>query len=306
MEHLSVLFQRYTFLGIGYTTLARWILVALAIFILVKSIRSLLQMESPSEIWAYLGFPGGGNEPLNHWENLVGRAKNADVVVNFPTVSRNHGTLVRDSDGNWLYNDLKSKGGSKVNGAEVTEPTPVKIGDTITLGGVDLMLLPVTAEEKRVNVRSRIREGRPVSPWTSLIALTIFQCITALQLVIALGADCPITVPVSFFALSGVMWGYFVVLRSFHRVGFEIETIAFFLSTLSLAITATSVPGAVIKQFLAICMGVALFLVLCWYLRDLTRTKKIRWLMVVFAVGLLLINILFGTTKYGAQNWISI
>lgn len=221
MERISEIFQNHTLLSMGYTTVVRWLLAALAVFILVKSIRSLLQVESPSEIWAYLGFPGGGNQPLTHWENLIGRAKSADVVVNFPSVSRSHGTLVRDSQGKWLYNDLKSKGGSKVNGVEVTEPTPIKIGDTLSLGGVKLLLLPVTAQEKRENVRTRIREGRPVSPWTSLIALTIFQGLAALQLVIALGADCPITVPLCFLALAGVMWVYFVALRATHRVGFE-------------------------------------------------------------------------------------
>ncbi len=306
MERISEIFQNHTLLSMGYTTVVRWLLAALAVFILVKSIRSLLQVESPSEIWAYLGFPGGGNQPLTHWENLIGRAKSADVVVNFPSVSRSHGTLVRDSQGKWLYNDLKSKGGSKVNGVEVTEPTPIKIGDTLSLGGVKLLLLPVTAQEKRENVRTRIREGRPVSPWTSLIALTIFQGLAALQLVIALGADCPITVPLCFLALAGVMWVYFVALRATHRVGFEMETIAFFLSTLSLAVTATAAPGLVFKQFIAICLGIGLFLVLCWYLQDLNRTKKIRWLMVALGVFLLLFNIIFGTTKYGAQNWVSL
>lgn len=306
MEGISRLFQEHAFLAMGYTTVVRWLLAILAVFILVKSIRSLLQVESPSEIWAYLGFPGGGSQPLKHWENLIGRAKSSDVVINFPSVSRSHGTLVRDSQGQWLYNDLKSKGGSKVNGIEVEEPTPIKMGDTLTLAGVDLMLLPVTAEEKRENVRTRIREGRPVSPWTSLIALTIFQVLTALQLVIALGEECPITVPFCFLALAGIMWLYFVVLRATHRVGFEMETIAFFLSTLSLAITATAAPNSVLKQFIAICLGIVLFLILCWYLQDLNRTKKIRWLMVALGVFLLLFNIIFGTTKYGAQNWVSL
>ena len=38
-------------------------------------------------------------------------------------------------------------------------------------------------------------------------------------------------------------------LRLFRCVGFEMETIAFFLSTLSLAVTASSAPGSLSKQF---------------------------------------------------------
>ena len=64
---------------------------------------------------------------------------------------------MRDAEGNWTYNDLGSKVGSKVNGVEVTGPTPVKIGDTLSLGGVNFMLLPVTVKEKRSNVKRRFQ-----------------------------------------------------------------------------------------------------------------------------------------------------
>ncbi len=74
---------------------------------------------------------------------------------------------------------------------------------------------------------------------------------------------------------------------------------------MSLSVTASSVPGELPKQFIAILLGIAIFLVLGWYLRDLDRAKKIRWLMLGLAVGLLLFNIVFGTTKYGAENWVS-
>ncbi|MEE0776116.1 MAG: FtsW/RodA/SpoVE family cell cycle protein [Bacillota bacterium] len=305
MAAIAGLVDAHPWIGTWYTFGVRWVLAFLAVFILLKSIRSLLQVESPSEIWAYLGFPNGSNEALTHWENILGRAASSDVVINFPSVSRNHGTLVRDAEGNWTYNDLGSKVGSKVNGVEVAGPTPVQIGDTLTLGGVDFMLLPVTVKEKRINVKRRFRLGRPVSPWSSLIALTVFQVMTALQLIIALGEECPISVPLSILGLAAVEWFYFLALRAFRRVGFEMETIAFFLSTLSLAVTASSNPDAVFKQLVAILLGIGLFLVLCWYLRDLDRAKKIRWPLIILSVILLLINIVFGTTKYGAQNWVS-
>ena len=84
------------------------------------------------------------------------------------------------------------------------------------------------------------------------------------------------------------------------------ETIAFFLSTLSLSITASSAQSSLFKQFLAILLGLALFLVLGLFLRDLSRVQKNRWLMAAAAIGLLGITLVIGNSKYGAVNWISI
>jgi cell division protein FtsW (lipid II flippase) len=89
-------------------------------------------------------------------------------------------------------------------------------------------------------------------------------------------------------------------------VGFELETIAFFLSTLSLAITASSAPSSLPKQFAAVLLGLILFLVLGIFLRDLERVQKTRWCMAAMAIGLLGITLLLGQAKYGAVNWISI
>ena len=102
------------------------------------------------------------------------------------------------------------------------------------------------------------------------------------------------------------MWGYFIVLRMSRCVGFEMETIAFFLSTLSLAVTASSAQGSLIKQLLAIILGLCLFLILGIFLRDLERVQKNRWRMAALAIGLLGVTLVLGNAKYGAVNWISI
>ena len=102
------------------------------------------------------------------------------------------------------------------------------------------------------------------------------------------------------------MWLYYAALRATRCVGFEMETIAFFLSTLSLSVTASSAPGSLFKQFLAVLLGLVLFLVLGLFLRDLSRVQKIRWLMAAGAIGLLGITLVLGNAKYGAVNWISI
>ncbi|MGN0712950.1 MAG: hypothetical protein ACI4LJ_04125, partial [Anaerovoracaceae bacterium] len=68
-----------------FTQLVRWVFVILAIYILARSIRSLLQTKNPAEVWAYLHLEtlvpqeDGQFEsqeisvPLTHWENVIGR-----------------------------------------------------------------------------------------------------------------------------------------------------------------------------------------------------------------------------------------
>lgn len=294
-----------TAVGPYYTAVVRWVFVLLAIFILVRSIRSLLQAKNPSEIWAYITGPDGSSTPLKHWENLIGRAPSADVVVNLKSVSRSHGTLVRDARGNWRYNDLHSKNGSYINGIRVKKSLPIRPGDVLTLGNADFTLLPVSYQEKQENIQKRRKKTRPVSPMPSLVALTVFQLLTVIQFKVAYGSECPSYIPVAFMGLCAVMWIYFFIVRACKRVAFEMETIAFFLSTLSLAVTAVD-SGGVIKQLFCIVMGVVLFFLLCWFLRDLNRSKNIRMIILVAACILLLINLIFGVAAHGAMNWIRI
>lgn len=294
-----------TSMGPYYTAMVRWVFVFLAIFILIRSIKSLLQVKNPSEIWAYIGGPDGSSTPLKHWENVIGRASSADIVVNLNSVSRNHGTLVRDARGNWRYNDLHSKNGSYINGVRVRKSTPLRPGDVLTLGGVNFTLLPVSLREKEENMKKRRRKSQPVSPWPSLIALTVFQLLAIAQFKAAFGEECPSSIPTALLGLCAVMWIYFILLRSFRRVAFEMETIAFFLSTLSLAVTAVH-TGNVMKQLICIIMGVVLFFLLCWFLRDLNRSKEVRMLILGVAVLLMLTTLLFGTELGGAKVWIRI
>ena len=289
-----------------FTTLVRFLFPILALMILIRTIHSLLTVPCLPEVWAYLTLPNGAQEPLTHWENILGRGGNSDVILNYPVVSRQHAALIRREDDTWTAYDLGSKGGVTVNGRAVADSAPVQYGDVIGLGGVETVLLPLSPEEKAQR-RQRRRAYRPVSPWLGLILLTVFQVLTAVQLTISEGANATAVIPLTFLLLTGVMWLYFLVLRACRQVGFEMETIAFFLSTLSLAVTASSNTGALLKQFLCVAMGLAGFLVLGIFLRDLDRAKKIRWLMAGAAMALAAVTLLPGVpTQYGAANWLTI
>ncbi|MBQ9180131.1 MAG: FtsW/RodA/SpoVE family cell cycle protein [Firmicutes bacterium] len=306
MEALATLFDSYPALATYYTTAARWIFVGLAVFILGKTALSLLARRNPSEIWAYLRLPDGSVRPLTHWENVIGRARSSDIVIDVMTVSRNHGTLSRDQYGNWRYNDLGSKGGSLINGRSVYQSTPVEMGDTITLGGADCILVPPSLKEKQENIKQRLRSTRGVLPWSPIIAITIFQIMTVMQLFASKGSKLPFTVLLSFLLLTIVMWAYCIFLRIMSNRAFEMEAIAFFLCTLSLAVVSTSEPESTFKQFIAIVIGIVIYTVMMFFIRNLERGVKIRNLLMIISVALLLFNVVFGEERNGATAWVSI
>lgn len=291
--------------GRWFTAAVRFVFPILALLILIRAIRSLLRMPHTPEVWGQLSLPNGAPVLLTHWENIIGRGRSADVCLNYPSVSRQHAALCRGEDNRWTLYDLGSKGGTAVNGEPVQESAPVKLGDTITLGGVPLVFLPQTVGEREATEKAR-RAERPAAVWPSFLWLTLFQILACGQLLVAAGEGASVDIPLSFLGLTAVMWLYYTALRACRCVGFEMETIAFFLSTLSLSVTASSAPSALPKQFLAILLGLTLFLVLGLFLRDLRRTQKIRWMMAVSAIGLLGLTLVAGQSKYGAVNWISI
>lgn len=307
IEIISGFLDNFPELGGMLTTINRWVFVMLAIYILLRAILSLLKSRNPSEIWAYMQDQDGNTTPISHWENVIGRSKSCDIVCDDPSVSRNHGTLMRNRDGSWTYTDLQSKNGSYINGERIHRSSAkVKVGDVLSIGACELTLFPISLEEQRNNTEYRKEKAVPLKAGNSFLALTLFQLLAAFQLIISLGEDCPVALPLCMIGLSAVMWTYYIFLRAMRRVGFEMEIIAFFLSTLSLAVTASAEPSAVLKQLIAIILGLMLFFGLCWFLRDLNRAKSIRVFMVVCAVGLLAVNLVFGTSSFGAQNWISI
>jgi len=291
-----------------YTAFARWVFIALAIFIVVKSIMSLLKGKNPSEVWAYFHMGDMENLPLTHWENVIGREKNCDIRLEDPSVSRNHGILTRNEGGDWKYQDLGSMNGAVLNGEKIPPggSVSVKPGDSLTLGLTECTIFPISIEEKRNNILLRKEDTILLSPWPSLLAITIFQMMTMIQLKFALGKDYVPTITVAFIGICLAMWIYVIALRSMKRKGFEMETIAFFLSTLSLAVTASKYPEAVFKQFAAVILGLMLFIMMCAYLRDLDRAKSIRKYMYIGAAALLIFNLAFSTTKYGAANWVQL
>ena len=275
----------------------------LALGILIRCAVSLLTFRPEPEVWAWLTTPDGAHIPVTHWESLVGRGAGCDVQLGYPTVSRTHAVLTRYDDGSWTISDAHSKSGVFVNGKQ-TALSALRFGDVITMGGVNFTLIPLTKEQERIQAGTRTRAGHAVHQVPTLLLLTLFQLLTAIQLI--LGGCEPALELTAFGGLIGLEWALYLALRAFRRTGFEAETLAFFLCTMGLAVVSSSAPESLIKELLAIVAGVCVFLVVCWSLRDLERAKTVRYLAAVAGIGLLAFNLLFGVEKFGARNWIQL
>lgn len=285
----------------------RGILPVLAFLILYRCIRSFLRERYAPEIWAYFVFPDDSRIPIRHWECIIGRTKSSDVVLNAPTVSRSHAAVLRDETGMWCVYDLRSKGGVYVNGLPVSEAgAQIKDGDLLSFAGEELTFLALTEEEQMAFNASRNAPGRYVHPGKTFFMLTVF--ITLLTLVHTITADPQYVsiVTFGFCALILLMWLYYLVMRSIRRMGFEIETIAFFLSALGFSVVATSAPQDMLKQVAFLVAGLFLYLFLGFWIRDLNRAKKLRWAAGGIAIVLLAMNLVLAQEVFGAKNWISL
>ena len=280
----------------------------LAAYILLISIVSLLSTRATPEIWGYFMVEDGGSYPITHWENVIGRSRSCDIRIPLRTISNNHALLVRRAEDKWMIKDLGSASGIKVNGfrLDAEKRYVISPGDLIEMGGTRSTISPPSIEETRNNRYMRRLDNEPVAPWKILLAITAFQLMTIVQLVLGMGTEITASALISIAILMVVMWTYIMVFNAMGRRGFEMEMIAFFLSTINLAVTASSDPGAVFKELIAILLGLALMIFMCIYMRDINRLHKIKPVLIGLSVVALIINLIFGTAKYGATNWIKI
>jgi hypothetical protein len=146
-----------------YTLAVRFLIPLLALVVLERCVRSLLREKYDGEEWGCLLLPNGGRITLFHWENIIGRSRATDALLDYPTVSRNHAALIRDAQGSWRIYDLKSKTGVSVNGREIVESVPVQSGDVISLGGVEMTFVAISKRKER---EQALRRHKPAE-WSA-------------------------------------------------------------------------------------------------------------------------------------------
>ena len=305
MEELNILAQVQALVGDSFLEFLRFAAPVVAILLLLRCIWPLLTFRREPEIWAWLNMPDGSQIPITHWENVIGRSKSCDVTIDFSTVSRNHAVLTRYDDGSWTITDAGSRGGVFVNGKKV-QISAIHPRSRISIGGVEMHLQPISEKQEMRQAQLRTKAASGWDSVANLMLLSVLQIFMVLGFLLSGTEEAMLPIFQGFGGILLCQWLLYIFYAIIHRASFEVETIAFFLCTMGMAAIATVKPGEAMKQLIALVLGILVFLLIGWSLRDLERAKKFRYLAVVAGVGFLVVTLLFGTEYYGAKNWLII
>ncbi len=288
-----------------YIAIFRYVAPVLAALILFRAVWPLIRFRQEPEIWAWLCFPDGHKEPVTHWENIIGRHKKSDIVIDLATISRSHAVLTRYDDGSWSVTAVEGAGPVLVDGKEISLRA-LKKGSVITIGGMDLTFQPISQKQEKHLSQLRTRASSISASMANLLLLTVFQILTCIGFLMSGPVGNGNAYILGFAIIVVSQWALFAFYIVIRRPAFEMETVAFFLCTMGMAVICTVVPGEALKQAVSMVLGIAAFLTVGWALRDLERAKIMRYIAAVAGVGLLLATLLFGRTINGAKNWIII
>ena len=245
----------------AYTLAAsKAILILLSFAILLRCLRSMLREEYDPETWAYLRY-GRDRLPVQHWEVIIGRSPDADVYIPEREIARTHAILRRNDLGEWRVYDVFSRGGVWVNNIFVDDGgAEVHHGDVLNLNGICVRFEDLSMEKRERLESKRSGVGRRYSPSLTLLMLTAFQLFLLLQHSFYAKPEVISDIALGFGSLIVMEWSCFNAMRIINRAGFEIETLAFYLSSLGMSVAAYSTPEDMYKQILLTLAGVVIFL----------------------------------------------
>ena len=285
---------------------ARLLTIPLSLAILLRCLRSMLSSGYESETWATLRF-GREGISVTHWENLIGRARSADIRVDREDVERVQAVLKRGVDGSWTLYDVFGRGGVWVNGEAVpADGAPLAAGDAIRLGKTPVHLYDMSEEKRDKLDAKRTAAGKSVSPALTLFELTALELLLLLQQLTTVPGRAPLQITLGFAVLILLEWLGYYAMRLIGRSGFEVETIAFYLTALGLSVTASSAPQDMFKQTVLILAAFVLFVLLGLWLRSVRRAERTRIPAAALALGLLALNVFTSDSLNGAKSWLQI
>lgn len=244
--------------------------------------------------------------PVLFWENSIGRSKNCDIVIDDATISRDHAVLFRRKNG-WFVSDTHSKYGIIVNGKKIKGRTKVNINDTITFGGTTLTLRKASdSREISSNSEPQIKIIRPLNPGRNLFLVTLFIILATIEPIIKTQSiDLYTLTPVLIFIL--ISWLFFIISTVIlKRRTFELETLAIFLSGIGILLISHTKPEEAVTQLISIALGMFLFCMIIWFIKNPDTVSKLRIIIALFAICLFIINLVFAKEVNGAKNWVNI
>ncbi len=150
------------------------------------------------------------------------------------------------------------------------------------------------------------KKSQPFGWVSMLLFVTLFQIVSAMPVLFNTDEPDP-EVLMTFGGFVALEWGYFICARWLaNQRATELEIIAFMLSGIGLVTVASVYPEYAFKQFIAIVIGLAAFIILLAIMRNVEVISALRPLVAVAAVGLLALNLVLARTINGALNWINI
>ena len=172
-------------------------------------------------------------------------------------MGRIQAVLTRSDRGNWILYDVFGRGGVWVNGLPVaSNGVLLQDGDVLNLAGHTLRFLDLPQEKRQKLEAKRQVPGR-VSPALTLFELTVFQLFLLMQHAFSAKAEHLPMIAFAFAALIVLEWSIYNAMRVIGRMGFEVEILAFYLTTLGLSVAATSTPEDMLKQLILTVAAVA-------------------------------------------------
>ena len=276
---------------------ARLILPLLVVLLFILSAKRLLK-KTPVIPLATLQIKGTQNTfDIRGAECSLGRSRVCDVRLNIPTISRRHAVLSYSKDYGFKISSVNDSE-IFVNGIKVDGFAYVRIGDTITIGSVDLSIAPPVFSD----VSSSTRKKRARGSGLQMALLSFIQLIITAELMIHYIDDFQKNIPIVFGATFVVGWIlYFIFGKS---DTFSVDIIGLLLTTFGFAVAASAYPSSLLKQFVAFILGLGVFIVAGILMKKLEWTMKMRYVLTVATVLLFAVNLIFGKNINGAKNWL--
>ncbi|MDO9573679.1 MAG: FtsW/RodA/SpoVE family cell cycle protein, partial [Candidatus Contubernalis sp.] len=292
-----------------YTLVVRWVFPILALAIFLRCILPLLREGKGKAVWGYLCMTDGTRLPVKNWENLIGRSKFSDIVINLPFVSRSHAVLTFHN-GIWSIADLGSKGGVEVNGGKIEKLETVNYGDIISLSGAEMVLTSAEGEsmeqEQQNDTLRSSPSSRHIRTGVTLFLILIFQILGGFQVCFSMGAEVNPAVPLALLIFILAECLHYIAMQWCSRKYFELELLCYFLCGLNLLIVASAAPDTLYKQLAAILTGIVVYTAIKLIIGNLGRAHKLKYYLMVSAVVLMILNLAIGETYFGAKRWINL
>ncbi len=296
------------FLDIAVVAL-RFLLPVYAVVIIYQCFASMRRHRRPEKPLVTLELKDTYEQiPVLFWENSIGRSKGSDIWVNDPTVSRDHCVLLRRQEG-WMISDIGSKGGTYVNGKKARGRTQVLIDDEITVGSTTFVLKRGDEFQDRLRPSwffSKASNKGSLQSYKLMLLITFFHLFMTVEACFT--NEVQDFAPVSVFvALELLLWGFFFVSTViFKRINFELEALGSFFTGIGVLLLVRQEMRSAYVQLIAAAAGIILFCIVVKFIENPDRVDSWRMAIMIGAVGLLAINLVFGSVQHGAQNWIQI